>query len=118
MKMQVQSVMKHVCFPFKTPFADSRQGLQTMLRRDQKWAHMGAKAGAHWAHTFDENPRAFRKVLQLRGQSLNTNCSASGDLLRVHSDANFDENPNAILRLVHWHWNVILAAMGCTSVAS
>ena len=89
-----------------------------MLRRDQKWAHMGAKLGAHWAHTFDDNPCAFRKVLPLRAPSLNTNCSTSGGLLRVHSDADFDENPCAILRVVHWHGNVILAAVGCTSVAS
>ena len=89
-----------------------------MLRRDQKHAHMGAKMCAHGAHTFDENPSAFRKVLPLRAQSLDTKCSTSGDLLRVHSDADFDENPCAILRFVHWHGNVILAAMGCTSVAS
>ena len=89
-----------------------------MLRRDQTWGHMGAKLGAHWAHTVDENPGAFRKVLPLRAQSLNTKCSTSGDLLRVYSDADFDENPCAILRFVHWHGNVILAAVGCTSVAS
>ena len=68
--------------------------------------------------TFDENPYAFRKVLPLRAQSLNTKCSTSGDLLRVHSDADFDENPRAILRFVHWHRNVILAAMECTYDAS
>ena len=89
-----------------------------MLRRDRTCAHMGANMGAHGAHTFDENPSAFRKVLPLRAQSLNTNCSTSGDLLRMHSDADFDESPCAILRFVHWHGNVILAAMGCTSVAS
>ena len=89
-----------------------------MLRRDQNWAHMGAKLGAHWAHTFDENPYAFRKVLPLRVQSLNTKCSTPGGFLRVHSDADFDEHPYAILRLVHWHGNVILTALGCTSVAS
>ena len=105
-------------FRFKTPFADSLQGLQTMLRRDQTFAHMGATIGAHGAHTFDENPWAFRKFLPLRAQSLNTKCSTSGDLIRVHSDADFDENPCAILRFVHWHGSVILAALGCTSVAS
>ena len=91
-----------------------------MLRRDQKNAHMGVFFFfcAHCAYTFNENPCAFRKVLPLRAQSLNTNCSTSGGLLRVHSDADVDENPCAILRFVHWHVNVILAALGCTSVAS
>ena len=88
-----------------------------MLRRDQTWAHMGANMGAHGAHTFDENPCAFRKVLPLRAQSLSTKCSSSGDLLRVHPGANVDENPYAILRFVHWHGSVIRAALGCTSVA-
>ncbi len=81
-----------------------------MLRRDRTCAHMGANMGAHGAHTFDEDPCAFRKFLPLRAQSLNARCSTSGDLIRVHSDADFDENPCAILRFVHWHGSANLTA--------
>ena len=93
-----------------SPFEGSQQGLQTMLRRDQKWAHMGAKMGAHGAHTFVENPYAFRPILPLRAQSLSTKCSTPGDCFCVHSDADFGENPCAILRIAHWHGNVNLTA--------
>ena len=74
------------------------------------WSHIDASIGASRAHKFDENPYAFRPSLPVRAQSLSTKCSTLVGCFCVHSDAGFDENPCAILRVAHWHGNVNLTA--------
>ena len=74
------------------------------------WSHIDALVGASRAYKFDENPCAFRPSLPVRAQSLSTKCATPGDRFRVHSDAEVDENPCAIPRIVHWHGNVNLTA--------